>query len=143
MLRDEPYLEYYSRVRINDEVYDAENGVILSIDRVLSPPPPAAELLTLMPSLFSTTIAAIYRVGDMDLIEKLRHSTLFIPSNLAWQKLGYKKLLYLFSNDGKKDLENILKVSAINQFENFRNICLRKVPYLPRKLGVFFRNDQR
>ncbi|KAJ3411029.1 hypothetical protein HDV05_002894 [Chytridiales sp. JEL 0842] len=108
MLRDDVFLNMYSKV-VREHDIEAENGRILGIDRVLVPPQEILETLYAVPTEFSTTIAALCRIGGIDKIEKMQGVTFLVPDNKAWENLGFHNLYYLFSENGEKDLKEILK----------------------------------
>ena len=78
---------------------------------MLLPPPEAKELLSILPTEFSTTTSALVRSGLINEIPKLRGKgmTLFAPSNRDWQKLGFKLNAFLFSDYGKPYLRAVMK----------------------------------
>jgi len=92
------------------------NGVIHGIDHLLMPPPPAYKVLELLPGEFSTLTLGLAKTGLFEeLAEKEHHhgGTLFAPSNWAFQKLGPKINMFLFSEHGKKYLKALLKYHLV------------------------------
>ena len=76
------------------------------------PPPQASKVLELLPGEFSTLTLGLAKTGLFEeLADKEHHhgGTLFAPSNWAFQKLGPKINMFLFSEHGKKYLKALLK----------------------------------
>jgi uncharacterized surface protein with fasciclin (FAS1) repeats len=67
------------------------------------------ETLYIVPFEFSTTVAALCRVGGTDAIRELKGATMLVPDNAAWENLGFSNLYHLFSEHGEHDLKSILK----------------------------------
>ncbi|KAI5852119.1 FAS1 domain-containing protein [Tricharina praecox] len=108
-----PSLNFYSQFTMFDIF--AQNGVVHGIDAVLLPPPDISTLISLLPTAFSTSEAALSRTGLLDTLPKLSGSglTVFLPSNCAWSKLGYKLNGFLFSRCGEKYLRAIMKYHIV------------------------------
>ncbi|KAJ3334398.1 hypothetical protein HDU76_000094 [Blyttiomyces sp. JEL0837] len=106
--RGDVFLNMYARIEKHLEL-DADNGVIMGIDRVLMPPRDFEKSLNQVPALFSTTYAAIARLGMLDKLKEKTHSTFLVPDNVAWKRLGPHTVYYLFSKEGEKDLKNIME----------------------------------
>ncbi|CAG8637635.1 5676_t:CDS:2, partial [Paraglomus brasilianum] len=87
----------------------AGNGYAYGIDHVLIPPPDIMTELFIIPTFFSTLTSALQKVGLAETLETSKAITVFIPSNRAWAKLGFRNLAYLFSPHGKDALTTILK----------------------------------
>jgi len=87
----------------------AGNGYAYGIDHVLIPPPDIMTELFIIPTFFSTLTSALQKVGLAETLETSKAITVFIPSNRAWAKLGFRNLAYLFSPHGKDTLTTILK----------------------------------
>ncbi|CAG8575398.1 2491_t:CDS:2, partial [Paraglomus brasilianum] len=87
----------------------AGNGHAYGIDHVLIPPPDIMTELFIIPTFFSTLTSALQKVGLAETLETSKAITVFIPSNRAWAKLGFRNLAYLFSPHGKDVLTTILK----------------------------------
>jgi uncharacterized surface protein with fasciclin (FAS1) repeats len=95
--------------RIQEVDCEASNGVIQVIDRVLLPPLNIQETLDFIPTQFSTWLLACHQVGVAKELREKSHLTCFVPTNHAWQNLGYRALSYLFSKEGEKDLRRIVE----------------------------------
>ncbi|KAK2075276.1 hypothetical protein P8C59_009416 [Phyllachora maydis] len=97
--------------------YFAANGIVHAVDRVLVPPPRAGRLLQAIPTRFSTLSLALRNTGlDKAFVQMAKTSTggtLFAPSNLAFERLGFRLNAYLFSERGTKALAAILKYHVI------------------------------
>ncbi|KAJ3210808.1 hypothetical protein HDU67_004992 [Dinochytrium kinnereticum] len=107
-LFNEIYLNMYARVN-PDAHHRAENGQIWGVDEVLIPPPDMMDILYAIPTEFSTTVAALSRLGTIDRIREVKGGTLLVPDNAAWEKLGFRNLYHLFGDHGKEDLKKIMK----------------------------------
>jgi uncharacterized surface protein with fasciclin (FAS1) repeats len=81
---------------------EAENGRIHAIDRILTPPSNAMEMLYTVPTTFSTFTAALEKTCMWRDLEKEKGITVFAPSNKAWESLGYENLKYIFSCAGQQ-----------------------------------------
>ncbi|KAJ3106934.1 hypothetical protein HDU96_008055 [Phlyctochytrium bullatum] len=110
----EVYLNMYARVNTRDS-YDAENGQIWALDNVLVPPQNVMEVLYQVPTEFSTSVSALCRLKATEKIEDLKASTLFMPDNDAWEKLGFRNLYYLFGENGREDLKKIMMYHGAEQ----------------------------
>ncbi|KAJ3093193.1 hypothetical protein HK102_003601 [Quaeritorhiza haematococci] len=111
-LQDQTYLNMYAR--IDEADIETQNGVIHAVNRVLRPPPNTWDTLYMLPSEFSTLIAAVERANMTDAYEKGKGVTVFAPNNMAWEQLGLRNLLYLFSQEGNKDLRKVLEYQISN-----------------------------
>ncbi|KAK9688003.1 hypothetical protein K7432_014558, partial [Basidiobolus ranarum] len=95
---------------IVDEVdLRASNGVVHVIQSLLREPSIITDTLVEYPSKFSALNLALQKTGLNRNLETARGITLLAPSNLAFRNLGCKNLKHLFSQNGKKDLEKIIK----------------------------------
>ncbi|EEH06311.1 fasciclin domain family [Histoplasma capsulatum G186AR] len=100
---------------IGSDLY-GKNGVIHVLDNFLIPPAPATETLNTLPSTFSTFELGMYKTGLVDYInDHSTHvgSTLFVPTNQAFENLGREISGYLFSECGERYLEAILKYHIV------------------------------
>jgi len=95
--------------RIQEYDMKASNGVIHVIDRVLLPPTDVLETLDFVPSKFSIWLLAVERTEMRKTLEETAGLTVLVPTNGAWENLGYSALAYLFSEHGKKDLKRIVE----------------------------------
>ncbi|KAJ3334399.1 hypothetical protein HDU76_000095 [Blyttiomyces sp. JEL0837] len=103
----EVYLNMYAKVAKRLEL-DADNGCILGIEHVLRPPQDLEDSLNQLPSLFSTTYAALVRLGKEDKLRD-KSGTMMVPDNYAWKKLGINAVYYLFSKQGEDDLKRMME----------------------------------
>jgi len=87
----------------------AGNSYAYGIDHPLIPPPDIMNELFIVPTFFSTLTSALQKVGLAETLETSKAITVFVPSNRAWAKLGFRNLAYLFSPKGKDCLTTILK----------------------------------
>ncbi len=76
------------------------------------------ESLELLPSKFSTFLLAMHRVGLAKDLHERTGMTLFVPPNNAWKNLGLRNMMYLFSEDGEKDLKKVMEY----------HVCLATLP---------------
>ncbi|KLJ10467.1 hypothetical protein EMPG_14152 [Blastomyces silverae] len=107
-------LNFYASI-IKGNLYGT-NGVAHGLNSVLLPPFTAVDTLNLRPSAFSTFELGLYKTGLFDNIEdKSTHSgaTLFVPTNRAFKKLGWRVTSVLFSRRGEKYLEALLKYHIV------------------------------
>lgn len=80
----------------------ADNGYIHAISQVLIPPRGIAEQALVAPTLLSTSLLALTRVGLACDVNDRKTTTVFLPSNSAWKSLGFQNVAYLFSCVGQK-----------------------------------------
>jgi uncharacterized surface protein with fasciclin (FAS1) repeats len=107
-------LNFYSKVVAAD--FKTKNGIIHGVRELLIPPPMVGRELTLFPSEFSTLLLAYEKTDFVDFIHdvKMVGSTVFAPSNSAFQKLGPRANAFLFnSKTGLKYLKAILKYHIV------------------------------
>jgi uncharacterized surface protein with fasciclin (FAS1) repeats len=107
-------VNFYSRIVAIDIL--GTNGVIHGVDSILVPPPPAAKIISFLPSEFSTLELGLRKTSLYDVInDTSTHlgGTLFAPSNFAFQKLGPKINAFLFSSYGQKYLAALLKYHVV------------------------------
>ncbi|TPX56574.1 hypothetical protein PhCBS80983_g04456 [Powellomyces hirtus] len=86
----------------------ASNGILHGISRILIPPPDAFWVLAHIPLEFGIFAAAIRKTGFEPYIRDTPAITLFPPTNLAFKHLGWRRLKYLFSDQGIPDLREIV-----------------------------------
>lgn len=103
---DKYYLNMYAEVL---EQKDASNGNILVLNRVIIPPPDIYHGLYLLPTELSTFTSALQKIGLQDRVKKTPGLTAFVPTNTAWDTLGFRNLAYLFSDAGEKDLRKVVE----------------------------------
>lgn len=91
------------------------NGVIHGVDSILLPPPTALQIISFLPTEFSTLQIGLEKTGLFYAIEHAPHTggTLFAPSNFAFKKLGPKINAFLFSKYGEKYLKALLKYHVV------------------------------
>ncbi|KAM0330816.1 hypothetical protein ACHAQA_003771 [Verticillium albo-atrum] len=90
----------------------AKNGVIHNVNRILVPPPTVGRELSYFPSAFSTLLLAYEKTNFVDFIHhvELKGSTVFAPSNKAFERLGPGANAFLFNSEkGLKYLKALLK----------------------------------
>lgn len=107
-------LNFYNKVVVAD--FKGKNGIVHGIKDILVPPPMVGRLLTAFPAQFSTLLLAYEKTDFVDFIHdvKMTGSTVFAPSNSAFQKLGLRANAFLFNTDkGKKYLKAILKYHIV------------------------------
>lgn len=94
----------------------AKNGFIHAIDHILVPPASIGREISLFPAAFSTLLLAYEKTDFVKFVhgQHFVGSTVFAPSNKAWEKLGPAANAYLFNTeDGKKHLEALLKYQIV------------------------------
>ncbi|KAH9884831.1 FAS1 domain-containing protein [Xylariomycetidae sp. FL2044] len=121
-------INFYSKVIVINLF--AKNGVAHGVDSLLIPPPPAARLISLFPSYFSTLELAAEKTGlshhghhghheDDDDASIMHHGnttglTIFAPTNWAFQKLGPAANAFLFNTEkGLGFLRALLKYHIV------------------------------
>lgn len=107
-------LNFYSKVVAAD--FKAKNGIIHGIREILIPPPMVGRELTLFPGEFSTLLLAYEKTNFVDFIHnvKMVGSTVFAPSNKAFQKLGPRANAFLFNTEtGLGYLKALLKYHIV------------------------------
>ncbi|ORX94089.1 Fasciclin-domain-containing protein [Basidiobolus meristosporus CBS 931.73] len=102
-------------LRLNEEVLVKEvdlvasNGVIHVVQELLAEPSIVTKTLVEHPNKFSALNLALQITGLDRFLSEVRGVTLLAPSNLAFRNLGCKSINRLFSPQGRKDLEKILR----------------------------------
>lgn len=107
-------INFYSRVIAAD--VKAKNGIIHAVRELIVPPFMVGRTLTLFPGEFSTLLLAYEKTDFVDYIHdvKMIGSTVFAPSNGAFQKLGPRANAFLFNSEtGLKYLKAILKYHIV------------------------------
>ena len=88
------------------------NTVIYFLSRALAPPLDPLE--TALPDLdYSTFIASIFSTNLADTIRKAHKTTLLIPPDAAWKRLGLLVSNHLLSSSPKTDLERVIRHHAL------------------------------
>ncbi|KAL7944932.1 FAS1 domain-containing protein [Trichoderma barbatum] len=103
-------LNFYSKVIAADIA--AKNGIIHAVNHILVPPPSIGRIITLFPDRFSTLLLAYEKTDFVKFFHgiNLRGSTVFVPTNEAFNWLGPRANAFLFNTDkGRKYLKAILK----------------------------------
>ena len=91
---------------------DTNNTLIYFISRPLAPPVDALE--TALPELdFSTFIAGIFSTNLADTLRTTPRTTLLIPPNGAFKRLGLLVSNHLVSSSAKADLERVIRHHAL------------------------------
>ena len=67
------------------------------------------ETLFYLPTRFSTFLAAVQKVDMTKDLERTKGMTLFVPPNSAWESLGLRNLMHLFSDRGHSDLKKVIE----------------------------------
>lgn len=90
----------------------ASNGVVHVIDAMLLPPPSIMTVIALLSSgNFSLAQRALHKTGLAVVIDGTIGGTLFLPSNLAFEKLGVEANKFLFeTEEGEKYLRAMLRL---------------------------------
>lgn len=110
-------VNFYARI-IAIDIF-ATNGVIHGLDSILIPPPKAVDIISFLPSEFSTLELGLIKTG---LFEPLKDTsthvggTIFAPSNFAFQRLGPRINGFLFSKYGEKYLKALLKYHVVANY---------------------------
>lgn len=92
----------------------AKNGLIHALDSILLPPPPALYLFTILPTHFSTFTLALLKSGLAPTLENAsKRTTIFAPSNHAFQHLGLHLNAFLFSAHGTPYLRALLQYHIV------------------------------
>ncbi|KAJ3220392.1 hypothetical protein HDU67_000059 [Dinochytrium kinnereticum] len=84
------------------------NGYVHTVDRILLPPPHVGRTLYSRPQDFSVLVLALKRAELIDQLTSSVAITIFAPVNRAFRKLGFRRLRYLFSDEGANELKQIL-----------------------------------
>ncbi|KAJ6437442.1 fasciclin domain-containing protein [Purpureocillium lavendulum] len=113
-----PLFALYSECHTRPHAYsllflqEAKNGIIHAVNHILVPPPMAGRVITLFPSQFSTLLLAYEKTDFVKFIHgvKMTGSTVFAPSNGAFERLGPRANAFLFNTEkGLKYLKALLK----------------------------------
>ena len=100
---------------------EVNNTVIYFISRPLTPP--ADPLETALPHLdLSSFIAAVFSSSQADTLRTAPRTTLLIPRNSAFKRLGLLVSNHLLSTTAKLDLENVVRHHALRDVEYARSI---------------------
>ncbi|EGF77631.1 hypothetical protein BATDEDRAFT_91430 [Batrachochytrium dendrobatidis JAM81] len=99
-------LNKYSRITETNII--ASNGVAHVISNLIMPPPNALNIIAHNPFTFAVFLLALKRVEIDDIIRSTHSLTIFCPTNQAFKDLGWPRLRYLFSEEGKQSLEDIV-----------------------------------
>ncbi|EFQ33928.1 fasciclin domain-containing protein [Colletotrichum graminicola] len=94
----------------------ANNGIIHAVDSLIIPPPFVGRELTLLPTKFSTLLLAYEKTDFVKYIHGVKSTgtTVFAPSNRAFDSLGLKANAFLFNTDcGLKYLKALLKYQIV------------------------------
>ncbi|KAH9811749.1 hypothetical protein DFH28DRAFT_900262 [Melampsora americana] len=99
-------------LRLN-ETQLASNGILIPLDRVLTPPPRLSTLIRSTPQL--SILAEVLSEDSFDQLDSTPHLTIFAPQNDAWNSLDPIELSYLKSNFSSED--------AIKVFQSFSSLA--------------------
>ncbi|KAM6498433.1 FAS1 domain containing protein [Amanita muscaria] len=106
---------------IGDPVDINSNILIYFVARPIIPP--ADPLETALPHLdLSSFLAAIFSISQADLLRKTPLTTLLLPHNAAFKRLGLLVSAHLLSPSARQDLENVVLHHAIKGVEYARSI---------------------
>ena len=88
--------------------------MVHAVDSIIFPPPPAIEIIKLLPADFSTFELGLAKTGLTEVFD-LAHTggTLFAPSNFAFRALGPRVNAFLFSAHGEKYLNALLRYHIV------------------------------
>jgi len=114
-------INYFSRVVAAN--IPATNGIIHGVDSILLPPPKALEIISLLPSEFSTLLLGLEKTGLTSTLNSTHHvgGTFFAPPNGAFKKLGPRINAFLFSKYGEKYLKALLKYHIVANHTLYSN----------------------
>ncbi|PFH54807.1 hypothetical protein AMATHDRAFT_72571 [Amanita thiersii Skay4041] len=105
---------------IGDSI-EVNNTVIYFVSRLLSPPTEPLE--TALPHLdLSSFLAAVFSTSQADTLRKTPCTTLLIPHNSAFKRLGLLVSTHLLSSSAKQDLESVVLHHAIDSVEYARSL---------------------
>jgi solute carrier family 25 (mitochondrial carnitine/acylcarnitine transporter), member 20/29 len=111
---------------------EINNTVIYFISRPLFPP--GNSLRVALPTLnFSSFLAAIFSVGLADTIKLSPRTTLLVPHNDAFKRLGLLVSAHLLSASGAADLENVVLhhvIDGVVYTRDLQNSTARTYPTL-------------
>ncbi|KAK2736344.1 hypothetical protein FQN57_000794 [Myotisia sp. PD_48] len=94
----------------------ATNGVVHILDNILIPPFRSSDTLNFLSSELGTLEFGLLKTGlYIKINDSSTHTgaTLFMPTNQAFQKLGFKNTAFLFSRPGEKYLKALLKYHVV------------------------------
>ncbi|KAJ3351215.1 hypothetical protein GGF32_004410 [Allomyces javanicus] len=100
-------LNMYSRIIDSD--MEAANGMVHAVSEVLIPPSNALELATLLPAEFSIHALALHVTGMAKRVGTSNAISALVPSNTAWKKVGYLKLMELFHPCRRHTLKKVVE----------------------------------
>ncbi|KAJ3359858.1 hypothetical protein GGF31_003626 [Allomyces arbusculus] len=100
-------LNMYSRIIDSD--MEAANGVVHAVSEVLMPPSNALEIATLLPAEFSIHALALHVTGMAKRVATSDAISALVPSNTAWEKVGYLKLMKLFHPCRRHALKKVVE----------------------------------
>ncbi|ERF74728.1 hypothetical protein EPUS_04897 [Endocarpon pusillum Z07020] len=110
-------VNFYARI-VAIDIFGT-NGVIHGLGSILLPPPITTDIISFLPSEFSTLELGLLKTGLIDHLNKpSTHvgGTLFAPSNFAFQRLGPRINAFLFSKYGEKYLAALLKYHVVSNY---------------------------
>ncbi|KAJ4485958.1 carnitine acyl carnitine carrier [Lentinula aciculospora] len=120
----------FGGAKVLREPVKVNESLIYFISRPIVPPSDALE--TVLPMLdFSMFIAAVLSTSIGDKIRNAASTTLFIPPNSAFDRLGLLVSEYLLASASKPDLENVLLhhvLSSVRYSEALKNGTQRTFP---------------
>ena len=93
--------------KIESVSIQCSNGWIHLIDAILKPPSALPSHMKYFPLQFSILSFALRRTGVALILNEIQGATLFAPTNGAFLKLGWKKLKFLFSDNGISELTSV------------------------------------
>ncbi|KAG0150905.1 hypothetical protein CROQUDRAFT_668249 [Cronartium quercuum f. sp. fusiforme G11] len=93
----------------------ASNGIMISIDQVLIPPPTLSKLIKSMPEL--SILNQILKDEYLNQLDLIPHLTIFAPDNKSWDNINLVELKYLLSNFSQDDI-----IKVFNSFSTIKGI---------------------
>ncbi|KAB5582240.1 fasciclin domain-containing protein [Coniochaeta sp. 2T2.1] len=96
--------------------FGAKNGIIYPVNHILVPPPFVGRELSLFPNVFSTLLLAYEKTDFVKFIHgiKTNGTTVFAPTNKAFQRLGPRANAFLFNTEkGLGYLKALLKYQIV------------------------------
>lgn len=107
----------------DDDLVEVKNALIYFMSRPIVPPPDA--LQAALPSLeLSQFLAAVFSTTKAKLLRKSPSTSLLIPRNDAFKRLGLLVSAHLLAASSTEDLENVILHHALNTVEyahSFKN----------------------
>ncbi|KAH9263843.1 hypothetical protein BASA83_012720 [Batrachochytrium salamandrivorans] len=100
------FLNQVPRILESDLI--ASNGVVHTVSQIILPPPNALNIISHNPLEFAVFMLALRHSGQDDIVRNTHALTVFAPTNQAFKDLGWLRLRYLFSEQGRHSLSQLL-----------------------------------